>query len=62
MVEIIRAAAEEKGLSISFIERYLNFGNGTIRRWDTSAPSADRLKKVCDLLNIDMNKLMEVKK
>lgn len=48
----IKQLTKEKNSSISQIERQLKLGNGTIRRWDTNAPSADNVLAVADLLNV----------
>ncbi len=54
----IKQLTKEKNSSISQIERQLKLGNGTIRRWDTNAPSADKVLAVADLLNVSVEYLM----
>ena len=39
-------------ISIAELERRLDFGNGTIRRWVTSFPSIDKLAKVADYFHV----------
>lgn len=39
-------------ISIAELERRLDFGNGTIRRWATSFPSIDKLAKVADYFHV----------
>lgn len=48
MVEEIKNLCKKNSTSIKALERELGFGNGTIRRWDDSAPSFDKIQKVCD--------------
>lgn len=51
LVERIKQLAREKELTIKAIEQNAGFGNGTIRRWDNSPPSADKLLKIAYMLN-----------
>jgi transcriptional regulator with XRE-family HTH domain len=51
LVARIKDLTAEKGLNIKLLEKAAGFGNGTIRRWDDSSPSADKLLKVANLLN-----------
>ena len=48
MVEEIKMLCKANGTSIKALERELGFGNGTIRRWDSSVPSYDKILKVAD--------------
>ena len=57
----IKELCSRKGISIAVLERKLNFGNGTIRKWDNSPPSVEKFKKVADYFNISMEFLMEGK-
>lgn len=40
------------------LEEIAGFGNGTIRRWDNSPPSADKLLKIANLLNTSCEYLL----
>lgn len=51
LVARIKQLACEKNLTIKAIEETAGFGNGTIRRWDNSPPSADKLLKIAYMLN-----------
>lgn len=44
---------KKKNISIKALEKELNFGNGTIRRWDDNSPACDRVLKVANFLNVD---------
>lgn len=46
----IKNLADEKGMSVAEVERKSDIGNGIIRRWDKSVPTADKLHKVAQTL------------
>ena len=58
LVERIKALCEQQKLTIAELERKLNFGNGTIRRWDNSAPSTDRILKVSEFFHVSVDYLL----
>ncbi len=43
----------EHGETLASLERKLDFGNGTLRRWDKSAPTADKLIQVARYFHVD---------
>ena len=47
-----------KGISIARLERELGFGNATIRGWETSSPTVEKLKAVADYFGITMDALL----
>ena len=51
LTERIKLVCAPLNHTFASIERELEFGQGTIRKWDTSIPSADKLLKVAQLLN-----------
>lgn len=51
LTERIRSLAEPLNMTFASIEREIGIGRGTIRKWDTNCPAADRLLKVANLLN-----------
>jgi len=53
----IKQLCAQNGTSIAALEKRLNLGNGTIRRWDTTPPSADKLIKVADYFMITTDEL-----
>ncbi|WP_308902458.1 helix-turn-helix domain-containing protein [Latilactobacillus curvatus] len=61
MYDKIKELAKKKGVSINKMEKDLEFGSSTISKWSKSIPSADKLKKVADYLEVDMNELLEDK-
>lgn len=55
----VAARAHACGLTIDAVERAAGLSNGTIGKWRTCIPRADRLLKVARVLNCDINDLME---
>ncbi len=43
MVEKIKLLCEKNGTTIKALEKELGLGNGSIRRWDDTAPSVDKV-------------------
>ena len=58
ILERIKILKEKKRISIAELERRSNLGNGTIRRWDTSLPSAEKLQRVAKILGVTMDYLV----
>lgn len=54
----IKELANARGLSIPNLEAELDFGNGTIVRWNKSTPTADKLSKVADYLDVTVDYLL----
>lgn len=54
----IEKIVKEKGYTLALLERELGFGNGSIRRWDTSSPSCDKLLRLADFLNVSTDFLL----
>lgn len=52
MVERIKKLCSDNKTSIKALERMLEFGNGTIRRWDTNKPSVEKMVKVANFFNV----------
>lgn len=55
----IKTIAKERGYTLASLERELGLGNGTIRRWDNTLPSADKLLKVAELLGVSVDYLLK---
>jgi len=58
LVEKIKALCEAHELTFAALERRLDFGNGTIRKWDNATPSGDKLVKVADFFNVSVDYLL----
>ena len=57
--ENIKKFCKENNISICSLEKELGLSNGSIREWNKSIPSADRLKKVADRFNVLMDDLFK---
>ena len=53
LTEKIKELCKAHGISVPKLEDALGFGAGTISKWKTSSPSADKIKKVAEYLNVD---------
>lgn len=58
LVEKVKALCETRDITFAALERKLDFGNGTIRKWDNATPSGDKLAKVADYFNISVDYLL----
>lgn len=58
LVEKVKALCEAHELTFAALERRLDFGNGTIRKWDNATPSGDKLAKVADFFNVSVDYLL----
>ncbi|WP_242223700.1 helix-turn-helix transcriptional regulator [Bacillus cereus group sp. BfR-BA-01380] len=58
LVNTIKSLCAQRKTTISALERELEFGNGTIRRWDKTSPSADKLQKVADYFYVTIDSLL----
>lgn len=56
--ERIAILAKENNTTIRNIEETLGFGRGTISRWSDSSPSIDKLLKVANYFNVNVNVLI----
>lgn len=59
LYEKIKYLSDSKKISIRQLEEKLNYGNGTIRRWETSKPSIDKVQKVADYFNVSVDYLLD---
>ena len=59
LLERIDLLCGERGISsISALEKELDFGSGTIRKWAVQTPSADKLEQVADRLGCSVDYLL----
>ena len=58
LVEKVKALCEAHELTFAALERRLDFGNGTIRKWDNATPSGDKLAKVADFFDVSVDYLL----
>lgn len=55
----IHTLAKEKGISIYRLEKEAKLSNASIRKWNDSIPSVDKIQKVAKLLDVTVDRLME---
>lgn len=55
----IEKLVKEQGISVTYLEKKLCFGNGTIRSWDKCSPSIEKLKKVADYFGVSIEYFLE---
>ncbi|MCR5035380.1 MAG: helix-turn-helix domain-containing protein [Clostridia bacterium] len=60
--ERIKAEADQKGLTISELEKQSGLGNGVIGGWRTASPNARKLEAVADTLGVSVDYLLKGKK
>ena len=56
--ERIETLRKAKKISQGKLEKELGFSNGSISKWKTSMPTADRLQKIADYFNVTIEYLM----
>lgn len=61
MLDRIKALCKQSNISIAELERKLGFGNGSIRKWDTSSPSIANVLKVADYFDITIQYIVDEK-
>lgn len=54
----ISRLCKKRGISIAKLERETGLGNATIRNWNTSSPTVDRLKVVADYFEVTVDALL----
>ena len=58
LVDNIKNLCNGKNTTLAGLERELEFGQGTIRKWDSSSPSVDKLQKIADYFNVPVDYLL----
>lgn len=60
MLELrIKELCEQKGITLSKLEKECGLGHATISKWDKSSPNLSSLKKVADYFGIPICELVE---
>lgn len=54
----ITVLCKEMGISVARLEREIGLGNGTIRGWKSSSPTAEKLKLVADYFGKTVDEMM----
>ena len=58
IVSNIRELCNGKNTNFAALERELDFGQGTIRKWDNSSPSVDKIEKVANYFDVTVDYLI----
>ncbi|WP_242871488.1 helix-turn-helix transcriptional regulator [Dehalobacter sp. TeCB1] len=58
MLEKIQRLCELYKISLTKLERDLDFGRGSIYKWDKSSPSSDKVQKVADYFGVSTDYLL----
>lgn len=58
ILDKIKVLANEQALTLAELERKLDFSNGSLRKWDTSTPSGDKIEKVADYFDVSVDYLL----
>lgn len=55
----IKEFCKKNNITLAQLEKDLNFGNGTIRRWDDSLPSISKVIQVAQYFNVSVDELIK---
>lgn len=58
MIDKLQELCNAKNITFTYLERELGLGKSSIRRWDTNAPSIDKVQKVADYFNCTVDYLL----
>lgn len=58
ILDRIRSLANDRKVTLAELERNLNFSNGSLRKWETSTPSCDKIEKIADYFNVSTDYLL----
>ena len=58
LLDRIKQLCDARGETLASLERKMDFGNGTIRRWGDTTPSGDKLAKVADYFHVSVDYLL----
>lgn len=58
LVQKIKELCAENATNFAALERNLDFGQGSIRKWDNAIPAGDRLAKVADYFGVSVDYLL----
>ena len=54
----VKELANERNMTIAELERKLNFGQGSISKWNKQSPSSERLQKAADYFDVSTDYLL----
>lgn len=58
LVDKIKSLCTERKITFAEVEREIGISNGQIRRWNTSSPKIETVKKVADYFNVSTDYLL----
>lgn len=58
LVERVKRLCEMKNITLTTLERNLGFSVSSIRKWDDSAPSTDKIKAVAEYFDVSVDYLL----
>jgi transcriptional regulator with XRE-family HTH domain len=61
LLEKIQSLCDQKGITIYKLEQETDLTKGSIRKWETSSPSSEKLLKVAKYFNVSMESLIDGK-
>ena len=60
LYELIKTLCKQNSITVSELERECGFARGSISKIDRHKPSAEKLQKIADCLNVSVNTLVGV--
>lgn len=60
LLDRVKSLCDARGETLASLERKMDFGNGTIRRWDNATPSGDKLAKVANYFHVSVDYLLGI--
>ena len=61
LLEKIKTLCSQRNITVSELERILEFGNGTMHKWGKSQASADKVLKVAEYFGVSLDYLFNGK-
>ena len=55
----VRRRCEQKGISVSMLEKKMEFSNGSISKWNDNEPGIRKVQKVADYFGVAIEDLLE---
>ena len=54
----VRRMCEQKGISVSMLEKKMEFSNGSISKWNDNEPGIRKVQKVADYFGVAIEDLL----
>ena len=55
----IKQICDEKGVTVSSVEKKAGLSNGAISKWNTSSPTIENLQSVANVLKVKLEKILK---